>query len=379
MFLPMNVMKSCCQLLSGLALTAALAACSAVEDDSLPPCPQGLDLSFTYSYNTERADMFRDHVGAVTVYLYDGEGKFLKDTLVTNTAAAAPLKAADYHLYWPLPVGQYQYVAVARQRAESIVSAKGADTFSTPQPQKGDDIKSLLTTLAHADAPLTATGDADLDGRYAVRNQGLPLDTLWHGMDTDPARTPRRPKAVSVAFEKVTKDTVQLVRDTKYISIALRNVDAKAEPLEAADYDYRILDKGNDRLAWDNELASTTPLLYTPYVTWTTSDRIGQTQALHADFMTSRLIWHDDLHDDAVLSIRNKRTGQETVRINLPDYLSQGRIAPDYLLSGWSQQEYLDREYKYSLTFYLVGGSWKYVELRVGVLSWAKRIQREDL
>ena len=53
-------------------LTAACAmttSCSMMQDD-LDDCPTGLYLSFKYDYNLQRADMFNDHVGAVTVYVF---------------------------------------------------------------------------------------------------------------------------------------------------------------------------------------------------------------------------------------------------------------------------------------------------------------------
>ena len=43
----------------------------------------------------------------------------------------------------------------------------------------------------------------------------------------------------------------------------------------------------------------------------------------HADFMTSRIMYHEDPADDGVLSITDKRNGNEIVRVNLPDMLSR--------------------------------------------------------
>ena len=53
-----------------IALTAltTLASCSMMSDD-LEDCPQGLSVEFVYDYNVERANMFNDHVGSVTLYV----------------------------------------------------------------------------------------------------------------------------------------------------------------------------------------------------------------------------------------------------------------------------------------------------------------------
>ncbi len=49
--------------LFGLA-SLATASCSMMHED-LDDCPTGLYVRFIYDYNTQRADMFKDHVGHV--------------------------------------------------------------------------------------------------------------------------------------------------------------------------------------------------------------------------------------------------------------------------------------------------------------------------
>lgn len=78
-----------------------------------------------------------------------------------------------------------------------------------------------------------------------------------------------------------------------------------------------------------------------------------------------------------MLVINSRRSGQTVARINLPDCLAQGRGAFEYL--NYSAQEFLDREYDYKLDFFLRGDRWEYIDLSISVLSWSKRIQREEL
>ena len=92
--------------------------------------------------------------------------------------------------------------------------------------------------------------------------------------------------------------------------------------------------------------------------------------------MTSRLIYHADMSRDAILSVTNRTTGDEVIRVDLADFLSRLRTSADY---RYSAQEFLDRGYDYKLTFFLQGGSWKYVSIEISVLGWSRRIQREDL
>ena len=70
-------------ILSGLLCLAAagLSGCSLMHDD-LEPCPSGVDLKFVYDYNIQRADMFPDHVGSVTVYVFDQNGNAVGEPLL---------------------------------------------------------------------------------------------------------------------------------------------------------------------------------------------------------------------------------------------------------------------------------------------------------
>jgi hypothetical protein len=83
---------------------------------------------------------------------------------------------------------------------------------------------------------------------------------------------------------------------------------------------------------------------------------------------------------NAVLCIRRKSTGQDIAVLNLPEILSEGRTA--FEIYNYSPQEYLDREYDYRLELFLKGEKWEkltYLYVCIDVLSWAKRIQFEDL
>ena len=84
----------CCALLAATAFTS----CDMMEED-LSDCPTGLYLTFKYDYNLERADMFNDHVGSVTVYVFDEQGKLVKTQEESNAGGAAPLKDKNYMMH----------------------------------------------------------------------------------------------------------------------------------------------------------------------------------------------------------------------------------------------------------------------------------------
>ena len=344
-------------LLQATLLAGGLVSCEYIHED-LEPCPPketGLDVRFRYDYNLQRADMFADHVGSVTVYVFDEGGHFL----MKQTESGKPLEADGYAMRIPLEPGRYQYLVEAFQKPyEEAIAGEGADFLRT-EPTEGDSLSALTHRLEY-----------DEDG--LVAHAGLPLDTLWHGMQTLP---------IEVFPDSVTCDTVSLVRNTKQISVALREVD-EPENIDVADYDFRIIDR-NGLLLWDNRVDETDQLTYTPFATRNTTDKAGSNNTegigkiAHADFMTSRLLYHESAADDAILSITNKRTGVEVIRVNLPDILSRLRTAAD--IYRYTPQEFLDRGYDYQLTFFLKGDRWEYVNVEISVLSWAKRIQYEHI
>ena len=90
-------------------------ACDEMKDD-LDECPQGLYVEFVYDYNVERADMFNDHVGSVTLYVYDNEGRLVRTQTEENTATTQPLRDKNYRMTVEgLPAGEYRLLALAIQ------------------------------------------------------------------------------------------------------------------------------------------------------------------------------------------------------------------------------------------------------------------------
>lgn len=328
-------------------LCLSLSACGYIHDD-LPPCPEdetGLSLAFRYDYNLQRADMFPDHVGSVTVYMLDQQGSLL----AKRTESGEALSAADYRMHWDLEPGTYQYVVWAGQKPFDEMWQTAGAKFRLSEPAAGDSVSALSLTLDH-----------QADGQVA--HGVLPLDTVWHGMSLH---------LVEVVSGKQTLDTVSLVRDTKQINLVLHNLD-NPEEVHIADFDIRITDR-NARLLWNNEVDESEPLVYTPYAAWDTEN------FAHADLMVSRLIDHapEVSHRDAVLSVVNRKTGVEVIRVNLPELLAELRTSSE--LYRYTPQEFLDRGYDYRLAFFLKGDSWAYVNIEIAVLSWTKRIQYEDI
>ena len=343
---------------------ASLASCDMMKQD-LEDCPYGLYLQFKYDYNLQRADMFNDHVGAVDVYVFDERGRYVKTQSEENTANYAPLADPNYRMHMELEPGKYQFIVLAGQDSYSQQMARQRAHFMRTEMKAGDPMTAMEIKL-----------DTQGGNVLTVDNMGAPLDTLWHGMETIP---------VEVFAEKPTYHTISLMRDTKKINVTLRELDDPSQ-MDIQDYDLAIYDR-NTHLWWDNAVDESQWAVYTPHATWNTDDltqvvtedgeQMGYGKIGHADFMTSRIMYHGNAAQDGRLEVTYRPTGEKVINVNLPDLLSRLRNYEDYLRYG--EQEFLDRGYDYQLDFFLKGGELQYVNISISVLSWSIRVQFEEL
>lgn len=391
-----------------IAFTAvALGACSMMEEDR-SDCPEGLYVRFVYDYNTQRADMFKDHVGYVTVYVYDENGQKVAEKSVANSASAKPLARYGYTMHFSpseLPSGHsYRLQAVAMQKdwAEAL-STPGAKYRRTAVASSGD----LVITLDHEGSPIPGASSV---GPHAVVNVA-PLDTLWHTLKVMPEEPgygygvpamrgtvkpysvyPVEDQRVRVLPEHATYATVSLIRDTKHLNLTLRQLD-DPESISADDYEVTILDD-NAVLSADNSLAASDSLIYYPYAQWTTRyDEHGMAiegdihpatragiaveRTAHYNLMFNRLVYDEDELRCARLVIRNVVSGETVASINLASWLAEARRAYDWC--NYSEQEFLDREYDYELHFFLRGDKWEYCNIQLHLLPWVHRMQNTEL
>ena len=368
-----------------LVASMGLTACSLMSD-SLEDCPQGLSVEFVYDYNVERANMFNDHVGSVTLYVYDQAGQLVRTQTEDNTAATQPLRNPNYRMTVDgLQPGEYRLLALANQRSYTDISQIAGVRYL----RDGDTgpMTNLNVTLANQPSKQAAT---------AISQS---LDTLWHGTlrsaqyTQNPITRAKAPEmvaaqTVSVREHELTQCVVSLVRDTKRLHISLRQSDDPAH-CDIADYDITITDR-NGRLLYDNSVDTngTPDVTYRPFAEWNTyysgttaqgydyrpeGDDVEETA--HADIDFNRLMLRDATSTvaPAMLNIVQRSSGKVVANINLPEILQQGRGA--FERYAYPSQEFLDRAYDYRLDFILVGSQWRYILLEIHNLPWSKRIQ----
>ena len=352
------------KLLIALVSLATLTSCDMMkEDEDLTDC--GLFVTFKYDYNLQRADMFGDHVGGVTLYVFDSEGNFIRTYENNNIPSMGMMLDGQYtHAMQilDLPDGKYRFIALANQKSYDATLATVGAKYRRSTLTAGDENEKLTVTLDR---------EPSAGGANPMVSNEAPLDTLWHGMTGS--------EAIEVKSTDKSVAHISMMRDTKMLTIGLHNLDAPTD-INTDDFEYFIVDN-NGHLAYNNNLLADDDIVYTPFHTWNTESQDANGalsyKTAHACLTFNRLIWSDTPDENALLIIRNKNTGKEVCAINLTDFLSQGRNAYDYY--AYSRQEYLDRAYDFYLDFFIRNEVWQYAEVRINVLSWAKRIQNVEL
>ncbi|MBO6031217.1 MAG: FimB/Mfa2 family fimbrial subunit [Prevotella sp.] len=403
-----------------LAVLAALAlsSCDMMTED-LDDCPTGLYVSFVYDYNIQRADMFKDHVGGLTLYVYDESDRLV----ASKTMGEGQISKYGSYIHFSedelAPGHDYRLMAVAFQHETlSDFGAKYRLTGNAIGAQR----QQFLIDLDHS----TTRALAD----YSYVSNAVPLDTLWHTLTTvttpadtyplelypsslTPARTDyswqrdgsvrtNGQERVSIVRGEPTYATVSLIRDTKHLNVTLRAVNDSPTDNQVVDKDYTVeIIDNNSQLDCENNLINPADtLIYTPYRQWTTTfagnGQVSGESAAHYDLMFNRIIYKNasvtndqyailNVEDiakarNAVLLIRKKDTDEIIFGLNLPYILASGRT---YQERYYHYQEYLDREYDYRLQFILKGGRIDEIQLFLGaevhIIAWAKRHQHEVL
>lgn len=298
-------------------LVCLLVFTSCINDD-LAECPQAYSVCFRYDYNMEFADRFAREVDSLSVYVFDGRGKYL----CTFSDGGEALRKPGYRLPLPLDPGSYRLVAWAGLK-EGCFEPTGMQVgASAPED--------LIVALPY-------------DGNGEVPH-GKPLVPLWQAMldkvDVPPPGTERT-------------DTLRLIKDTNTIRVELQRRDGL--PIQAADYDFRIIcQPGNGRLAFDNTLLECRPLIYGPYLQTegTDGEDSGNTSAISnviAELSVARLLKDQSMR----LHITNASGDATLVDIPLIEYLLMTQREQDGRIL--SDQEYLDRQDFYTITLFLEG------------------------
>lgn len=274
--------------------------CNTIFDDS--DCVDSANtVQFTHEYNLKFADAFGKEVDNVALYIFSSETGLLVDRM----AMPAHQLSANHELTLRVQPGEY----------DLLVWGGNADShFAIPVGEAG------VSTLADINCMLKLDDKGESSGR---------LNPLFHGLQhvTLPYASPKRPNKV----------TLDLTKNTNTLRVLLRY--QSGDPVDNENFEVTVTDR-NSVLNHDNTLGAGSPFVYRPF--YTNSDRSA---SLH-EFSLSRLF----MENETMLTVKYIPEQRVVLEAPVIDYVL---LVKSYEHSTIPNQEYLDRQDNYNITFFL--------------------------
>lgn len=335
-------------------VAVALSSCTGIfeyEGD----CSVDYLLRFRYDKNLKWADAFANEVKSVHVYAFDASGRLAGEF----TARGAELATEGYAMPLSLPAGSYHLVAWCGTENEGA-----ARQFEVPAVTVGTTVPGDVTCRIRRGA---------IDPYASASAERL--EFMFHGeLDVD------LPAQLVGGGEHV--ETIYLTKDTNHIRIILQQL--SGEDTDPDDFEFRIEDT-NGFYASDNSLLADEELTYLPFSTGSGVADVGKvdTKAVMnvrgaiADLSVGRLM--ADHARDMYLTIRNRTNGETVAQIPLIQY---ALLSKDYYEMAYGHrmddQEFLDREDEYVLTFFLDENR-RWLDSSILIHSWRIVLHDYDL
>lgn len=334
----------------GLAFTS----CSTIFDYE-GDCSYTYNVKFEYTKNILDAEAFTGNVMHVSIYVFDAETGLL---VYTAEDSGEALKSKDYMMQLDIQPGTYDMLAwcgsaVAENRV-IIPEVKIGET-------KIEEVDCIFDRIVNAEHP-----------SCVLENIG----NLFHGKE--------RVTFTEEPGEQI--QTLNLTKNTNSVRIVLQSIQ-KGQYLSKDDFDFRIQDH-NGNMNYDNSLAECELVTYHA---WAISEISADVDAEVDDDVHKKIPTRADNASTAVMAeltigrlmtenepklvVYNKTSEALVLSIPLKDY---ALMVKGYGYSHWSDQEYLDRQDNYTMTFFLDElGTW--VASHVIINDWKIVLQNSEL
>lgn len=320
--------------ITGILLFVLAFMCSCINDDQ-SDCT--LDLKFRYVYNMQNADGFSHEVDEVEVYVFDSAERLVGH----YTTGVSEDQDCTMHLPLPTP-GKYTFVAWARSLDEKDEMAFFEMPAQGRIAKKEDLTARLKQTAGCADNKLNSLLNGTLEAEVTGANRHL---------------------------------TIDMMKCTNALRIILMPSRA-GTILTSEDFDIHIEGR-NGWLAYNASTYQVDPVNYYPY--YQKLEQKGSAtnadaeidNAVVADLNTSRILYGSNPR----LVVRNTKANREILNIDLAWFLSLQAIGEHK--GEWGNQEYLDRQDEYAMTFFIDNDTW--MRTHVVVNGWVLSLEDTEL
>lgn len=334
-----------------IGLMGGMSSCDSVIYDDEGDCDVSYRLQFRYDMNLKWADAFANEVKSVHLYAYDESGHLVWET----TDKGAHLAAPGYSIKLDLPAGSYKFIAWCGTDNDAHLDPERDESFTVVPAAQGshhNDLQCSLNRTADDEHPAVSSSQ---------------LYSLFHG--SIDVTLPDSQDGTEYVY------TMPLTKDTNHIRIILQHL--SGEDIEADDFTFHIEDS-NGLLAHDNSILDDEEIRYRPWAQTTAtagvskpelanSRGIVQVSGAVADMTVNRL--SPEHKKSMMLTIKNK-DGETVAHVPIIDY---ALLAKKYYEQAYNHtmtdQEFLDREDEYTLTFFL-DQNYKWMSSRILIHSW---------
>ena len=306
-------------------------------------CGTYYNIAFKYDYNMKFADAFANEVNSVSLFVFDSNDTLVKNIVVNDSEK---VQTSGFSIPLELESGKYELVAWA-----GLMNEESFDLLA--------DVEVGKTKREELQVALKTTNDNRVEAD---------LKPLYHGAMT-----------LDYTSEPGTyTETMSLVKDTNVVRIMLQQM---SDGLVAEKFRYEIT-ADNGLLNWNNEVIENDMLTYAPWsVTSGTADvgpdygtnstRADQVSVAVAEFTLNRMMDGKS----PILTIYNLEENEVVLSIPIADY---ALLVKGHYNSNMPNQEYLDRQDEYTMTFFLdEDGDW--LSASIIVNSWRVVLNNEIL
>ena len=301
----------------------------------------GVYISFKYDYNLKDANAFAKEVNSVALYVFDENDTLIEQITTTDKEA---LSDDEFEMVLQLDPGKYQLLAWG-----GLMNEESFDLLADAEIGK-TKIQELQVRMHR---------DHNENGDAVVEKDLLPL---YHGYM----------EIVVNDVDGTYKHTMSLMKDTNVVRIMLHEM--SGQEIDADHFIFEIKDN-NGLYNWDNTLLDDEEITYLPWSQETGRADVEESRAVTSISvaLAELTIGRMSAEKSPILYIKNRETGEDIVRIPLADYalLIKGKYNQEM-----DNQEYLDRQDEYNMTFFLDEGVW--LDTYILINSWRVVLSNDD-
>lgn len=333
-------------LVAALWIVSLCTSCIREDRDDCPGDSDGIRIHFRYTYNMTESNAFGNEADKVAVWVFGENGK-----LVTFQEEEGEHIVNGFSLALPsLPVGKYTFVAWAKSLDEEGELAQ----FAFPKLVAGESVLNDLTA-------------------YLNRNEDNVCCTRLNGLLSGTMKA-------EVKGSGEEEFTINMLKCTNTLRVILMPVHSEQQ-LKLEDYSF-VIDGKNGWLDYKADPYRNGDITYKPYyqeelkapdAEVLADNGEGETidNAVVAELNTSRFMYEQAPR----FRIVNNRTGKNVLDINLTWFLSLQAVGEHR--EEWSNQEYLDRQDTYAITFFIDGDT--FLQSRIIVNGWVVSLEDVSL